>query len=101
MALLWFHPGVVLARATIFLWGLSFGGLPTIFQAAVERVAGKDAELATAMLKTTYNLGIFAGGAAGGILLDRYGTSSLLLFSFVLAAVSFATILVKMRAAFR
>jgi predicted MFS family arabinose efflux permease len=64
-------PGV--SPAAIFLWGVSFGGAPTFFQAATVRVAGKAAEVATSAVTTVYNTGIFAGAFLGGVILEAAG----------------------------
>jgi len=82
----------------IFLWGCSFGGLPTILQSATARIAGHaHAELATAMLTTVYNIGIFGGGAFGGLILDHLGVSNILLFSVFSIAAALGIILVNAR----
>lgn len=77
MAALLLDPSPRLANILLFLWGASFGGLPTLFQSATAKVAGANAELATAMLTTVYNFGIFAGGAIGGLAISFNGVSSL------------------------
>ena len=68
-------PGVGLGA--IFLWGASFGGAPTFFQAATVRVSGKAAEVGTSAVTTVYNTGIFGGAFVGGIILESLGVRML------------------------
>ncbi|WP_157254075.1 MFS transporter [Nonomuraea typhae] len=64
-------PALVVAVA---LWGLAFGGLPTLLQAAlIERTGTPHADVATALQTTVYNAGIAGGSFAGGLLLDGVG----------------------------
>lgn len=67
---------VVTIAATI-LWGLSFGGAATQLQTALADAAGEGVDLANAMLTTTWNGAIAAGGIVGGVMLDHLGASSL------------------------
>ncbi|WP_336741460.1 MFS transporter [Aureimonas altamirensis] len=84
----------LVAEAALIIWGVSFGGLPTIFQSAVARVAAdRTAELATAMLTTVYNVGIFAGGAVGGLLITYREISSLIGFAMLSILITLALIL--------
>jgi len=76
----------------IFLWGISFGGAPTFFQAATVRVAGKAAEVATSAVTTVYNTGIFGGAFIGGVILEA--TSARMLPWTVLAMIGLAFIIV-------
>ena len=67
---------VVTIAATI-LWGLSFGGAATQLQTALADAAGDGVDLANAMLTTTWNGAIAAGGIVGGVMLDHLGADSL------------------------
>jgi predicted MFS family arabinose efflux permease len=67
---------VVTIAATI-LWGLSFGGAATQLQTALADAAGEGVDLANAMLTTTWNGAIAAGGIVGGVMLDHLGAGSL------------------------
>ena len=67
---------VVTIAATI-LWGLSFGGAATQLQTALADAAGDGVDLANAMLTTTWNAAIAAGGIVGGVMLDHLGAGSL------------------------
>lgn len=67
---------VVTIAATI-LWGLSFGGAATQLQTALADAAGDGVDLANAMLTTTWNGAIAAGGMVGGVMLDHLGAGSL------------------------
>ncbi len=67
---------VVTIAATI-LWGLSFGGAATQLQTALADAAGDGVDLANAMLTTTWNGAIAAGGIVGGVMLEHLGAGSL------------------------
>lgn len=63
--------------AVVALWGLSFGGAPTLLQTALADAAGEGAEVAQSMLVTVFNLAFAAGGAMGGVLLETAGADAL------------------------
>ncbi|MDO7929683.1 MFS transporter [Pseudomonas sp. KFB-139] len=86
-------PYQMIASAAIFVWGASFGGMPTVFQSATGRVAEDNAELATAILTTIYNLGIFGGGAVGGLLLSYFGIVSLSGFALLIVSASLVVVM--------
>jgi predicted MFS family arabinose efflux permease len=74
------------------LWGLGWGGVPTLLQTAVGNAGGESADAAQAMLVTLWNAAMAGGGVLGGVLLDRVGPHSfpwtiLLLLVPVLAVV--------------
>ncbi|MFF9281321.1 MFS transporter [Streptomyces griseosporeus] len=63
-------PAVYAAAA---LWGLGWGGVPTLLQTAAADAGGEHAEAAQAMLVTLWNVAMAGGGVVGGVLLDRVG----------------------------
>lgn len=77
------------------IWGLAFGGVPTLFQTALAKSAGQSADVAQAMLVTAWNMAIAGGGILGGVLLERLGVGA---FSPALLALLLATLLVVARA---
>ncbi|MFF5971456.1 MFS transporter [Streptomyces sp. NPDC012769] len=58
------------------LWGLGWGGVPTLLQTAVADAGGEQADAAQAMLVTLWNVAMAAGGIIGGVLLDAIGSVS-------------------------
>ncbi|WP_283136389.1 MFS transporter [Rhizohabitans arisaemae] len=86
------HAGPLLGATAV--WGLGFGGLPTLLQSTlIERTGARNADVATSLQTTVYNAGIAAGSFAGGLLLDGLGAvvlpwASLALLSLALAAVA-------------
>jgi predicted MFS family arabinose efflux permease len=58
------------------LWGLGWGGVPTLLQTAAGEAGGESADAAQAMLVTLWNVAMAGGGVAGGILLDLAGSGS-------------------------
>ncbi|MFF2557499.1 MFS transporter [Nocardia sp. NPDC058058] len=63
------YPALVYAAAA--LWGLGWGGLPTLLQTAAADAGGPAADSAQAMLVTLWNVAMALGGVIGGLLLDR------------------------------
>ncbi|KAA0570248.1 MFS transporter [Azospirillum sp. Sh1] len=66
-------PTVIYAAA--ISWGLAFGGAATLFQTASARAAGESADVAQAMIVTTWNIAIAGGGVVGGTLLETLGAT--------------------------
>lgn len=58
------------------LWGLGWGGVPTLLQTAGGQAGGEAAEAAQAMLVTLWNVAMAGGGIAGGLLLDAVGADA-------------------------
>ncbi|MFJ2189645.1 MFS transporter [Kitasatospora sp. NPDC087861] len=59
------------------LWGLGWGGAPTLLQTAVGDAGGARADAAQAMLVTLWNAAMAGGGVVGGLVLGHLGTGAL------------------------
>ncbi|WP_353943688.1 MFS transporter [Streptomyces sp. HUAS MG91] len=75
------------------LWGLGWGGIPTLLQTAAGRAGGEQADSAQALLVTLWNVAMAGGGVAGGVLLHLSGPAALpwavpLLLTPVLAVIT-------------
>ncbi|PPK64370.1 MFS transporter [Actinokineospora auranticolor] len=71
------------------LWGLGFGGIPTLLQTAAAGSAGEAGDTAQAVLVTLWNAATAIGAVAGGIVLDTTGSTG---FPWLLLAfTAFAT----------
>ncbi|HKU99703.1 MAG TPA: MFS transporter [Vineibacter sp.] len=81
--------------AGIGLWGLSYGGAPTLFQTASARTAGAAADVAQSMIVTVWNIAIAGGGLIGGVLLETRGVDAL---PWALVTLLLPTLLVAWRA---
>ncbi|MFC3995831.1 MFS transporter [Nocardiopsis sediminis] len=68
-------PSLVYAAAV--LWGLGWGGAPTLLQTAAADAGGEAADTAQAMLVTLWNAAMAGGGVAGGLLLGLLGPAAL------------------------
>ncbi|WP_432926986.1 MFS transporter [Microbispora sp. CA-135349] len=93
LAVLAGHTALVYLAA--LLWGLGWGGVPTLLQTAVGYAGGDSADAAQAMLVTLWNVAMAGGGVIGGVLLDLLGSDSfpwsvLLLLLPVLGVILFA-----------
>ncbi|NVZ50124.1 MFS transporter [Pseudomonas sp. B6002] len=59
------------------LWGLSFGGAPTLLQTALADVAGEGGDIAQSMLVTVFNLAFAGSGVVGGVMLATWGAGGI------------------------
>ncbi|MFD2644302.1 MFS transporter [Pseudomonas japonica] len=85
----------LLVYTAVGLWGLAYGGVPTLFQTALARTAGEAADVAQSMLVTAWNMAIAGGGILGAFLLQHQGVGSF--FPAILALLAL-TLLVVWRA---
>jgi predicted MFS family arabinose efflux permease len=68
-------PALVIAVA---VWGAAFGAAPTVLLTALISTAGPaNADAATALQTTVYNIGVAGGSFAGGLVLDHAGAGAL------------------------
>ena len=58
---------------SIALWGVTYGGAPTLLQTACADAAGEGGDVAQSMLVTVWNSAIALGGISGGLLLSEAG----------------------------
>ncbi|KOV71966.1 MULTISPECIES: MFS transporter [unclassified Streptomyces] len=69
-------PGLLVGAVAV--WGVAFGGAPTLIQTALVDASGPtDADVATSLQTTVYNAGIAAGSLTGGLALDAAGAGAL------------------------
>ncbi|WP_454044892.1 MFS transporter [Corynebacterium sp. Marseille-Q2516] len=61
----------------VIVWGVGFGGAPTVMQTALAARAGEQADMAQSFFVTVFNSGVGLGGAVGGVLSGAYGSGSL------------------------
>lgn len=80
----------VLVYVAAVLWGLGWGGAPSLLQTAVGEAGGEHADAAQVLLVTLWNVATAAGGLVGGLLLDLLGTHALPWTVLVLLAPAFA-----------
>ncbi|MGV8993495.1 MAG: MFS transporter [Flavobacterium sp.] len=68
-----------------FLWGISFGPLVTLLQAAVSRQVETAKDVATSVQSSVFNLSIMIASSAGGLLLGMYSPMSLVFLAIALS----------------
>ncbi len=73
------------AHLAFFLWGLSFGPLVTLLQAAVSKQVETAKDVATSVQSSTFNLAIMVATSVAGLLLGIYSPMSLVYFAIGLA----------------
>ncbi len=61
---------------SVALWGLTYGGAPTLLQTACADAAGEGGDVAQSMLVTVWNSAIALGGIIGGLLLTGAGVET-------------------------
>ncbi|MES9524414.1 MFS transporter [Streptomyces capoamus] len=67
-----------LLAGAVAVWGVAFGGAPTLIQTALVDASGPAAaDAATSLQTTVYNAGIAAGSLTGGLALDTAGAGAL------------------------
>jgi predicted MFS family arabinose efflux permease len=68
------HTNVIAVYLAALLWGLGWGGVPTLLQTAVGDAGGKQADSAQALLVVLWNVAMAGGGVLGGLQVDIGGT---------------------------
>ena len=68
--------GAALYLAAV-LWGLGWGGVPTLLQTAVGDAGGAQGDSAQALLVVLWNVAMAGGGVLGGLQVDAAGETSL------------------------
>ncbi|WP_206598003.1 MFS transporter [Sphingomonas sanguinis] len=71
------HGSPLMVLAGVTIWGLTFGGAPTLLQTALADCAGDHADVAQSILVTVFNLAVAGGGLTGGLVMDKIGASLL------------------------
>ncbi|MFC4209832.1 MFS transporter [Pedobacter lithocola] len=84
----------------VVCWGVSFGGLPSLFQTATINAIKKSPELGSSLTVTVYNIGVFSGAFTGGLILDFAGPEPVTWASFVLLFLVLILVFIGHRFAF-
>lgn len=86
MLLFYFFKGTIgISHLAFFMWGLSFGPLVTLFQAAVGNQVEHGKDVAMSVQSCMFNLSIMITTAIAGALLLSYGALSLLWYAVIMA----------------
>lgn len=75
----------VIGYFAFFLWGVSFGPLVTLLQAAVSRQVETAKDVATSVQSSVFNFSIMIASSAGGLLLGIYSPLSLIYLAIALS----------------
>ncbi|WP_448316358.1 MFS transporter [Streptomyces sp. CO7] len=90
--------------AAAVVWGLGWGGVPTLLQTAAGRAGLRHgraaADTAQAVLVTLWNVAMMLGGIVGGLLLEGFGATSVAVAASLLGAVSLLVVALARRHAF-
>lgn len=90
----------IVLYSALFLWGLAWGGAPTLLQTAVGVAGGSVADEAQAMLVTLWNVAMAVGGVIGGLLLSGVGPNSFAWAALVILAPTLLVIVLAKRHGF-
>ncbi|MCX5243199.1 MFS transporter [Streptomyces prunicolor] len=91
----------VVLLGSVALWGVAFGGAPTLIQTALVNASGPEhADVATSLQTTVYNAGIAGGSFTGGLALSGWGAGALPWTALPLIAGALVTVLLGSRYAF-
>lgn len=71
--------GVALAFATVVVWGVGFGAVPTMVQTWIAHVAPSRLESAGGLVVAAFQVAITIGAAVGGLLVDSVGVQAALI----------------------
>ncbi|MFV3288625.1 MFS transporter [Pseudomonas sp. NY11955] len=85
---------------SIALWGVTYGGAPTLLQTACADAAGEGGDVAQSMLVTVWNSAIALGGIIGGLLLSGAGVQGFGAVVLALIAVAWLMALAARRSGF-
>lgn len=89
MLLFVFFKGMfVVSHFAFFLWGVSFGSLVSMFQAAVTKQVQKGKDVATSLQSSTFNFGIVFGSALGGAILESLSVFNIIFVTIGLLIIS-------------
>ena len=89
-----------LVHVSVALWGLTYGGAPTLLQTACADAAGEGGDVAQSMLVTVWNSAIALGGIIGGLLLVGVGVESFGVVVLGLVALAWLLVVSGRRAGF-
>lgn len=77
----------IISHITFLLWGISFGALVTIFQAAITSQVETGKDVATSLQSSTFNFGIVFGSLLGGAVLEKISVFHILYLTLALLVV--------------
>ncbi|QHH98524.1 MFS transporter [Acinetobacter dispersus] len=86
------HGSAALVLVGVTIWGLTFGGAPTLLQTALADSAGEHADVAQSILVTIFNLAVAGGGLVGGLVIDTAGPAWLPWTLLPLIVIALATV---------
>jgi predicted MFS family arabinose efflux permease len=80
----------VVLLVAVAVWGLAFGGAPTLLQTTLIDASGAaNADVASSVQTTVYNAGIAGGSFVGGVVLDTGGAGALPWTALLFTAAAF------------
>lgn len=68
------HQSMVLLLIVVAVWGIAFGGAPTLLQTALADTSGEHADVAQSIPITIFDLAVAGGGLIRGLVIDHLWT---------------------------
>jgi predicted MFS family arabinose efflux permease len=87
--------GTVLGVGAIVVWGASAAVLPPMLQSAAIRTSPDEAEQASALYVTAFQVGILSGSLLGGLVYEHVGAAGAVVTTAVLFAVTLMGVLAR------
>jgi predicted MFS family arabinose efflux permease len=84
--------GQLVTYVAVGLWGLGWGGVPTLMQTAVAEAGSAAADMAQAALVTLWNVAMAGGSVLGGLVLSTLGPAAFPWLALVLAVPTLAIV---------
>jgi predicted MFS family arabinose efflux permease len=85
----------IVGVGAIVVWGASAAVLPPMLQSAAIRTSPDEAEHASALYVTAFQVGIVSGSVAGGLVYEHIGAAAVLTTTAVLFAVTLVGVLAR------
>ncbi|MGD9477847.1 MFS transporter [Shinella sp. G-2] len=92
-----FGGGLAGDAAMVALWGLAFGAVPVAWSTWITRAVPDEAETAGGLFVAAVNFAIATGAAAGGVMFDAIGVTSVFMASGVVLFLAALTIVSAVR----
>jgi predicted MFS family arabinose efflux permease len=87
--------GTVLGVGAIVVWGASAAALPPMLQSAAIGTSPDEAEHASALYVTAFQVGILSGSVAGGLVYEHTGVAAVVVTTAVLFVVTLVGVLAR------
>ena len=89
-----YNHNIVAVYCSVTIWGIAFGGAPTLLAKYLSDSAGKDIDVAQSSFVTVFNMAISFGALIGGVILSSSGASFIPLYQAGLSIISLVILII-------